>query len=409
MAPNLRSTLLALAAAALLGACQTTGPSKFSVGPDIDEGTPAAYEGVRLDVAIPVFDPGLPEDADELIEENIWPELRRTEANRFAVTLKETLAKTNVFGDVRVTPDAKGTADLYVMGVIEESNGEDIAIQIQVIDISGKQWMDREYDLRVKEGFWRDKQNENKDPYQPVFDEAAEDIAELVRRGDSEDLTTLRNLTEMRFGNTFSPETFGDHLEKRGNRVALKSLPAQNDPMYLRTKAIKVQEGLFMDQMQESYSSFYQRTNDSYLVWQKAAMPSAKAQREAETGAIVSGVLGVLSAVVGAAAVTASVDNADSGAAAAQYVGGLAGVLVGANLLEKASESSREAEYHAGRLSELSSTIDLEMSPQVVELGAETIELTGTAREQFREWRALLKRIYATEEVPAIQLSGDQS
>ena len=57
----------------------------------------------KLDVIIPVFDPGLPQDPDDYEDENIWPEIRRAEANRFAYKLKEKLDETGQFGSVRVT------------------------------------------------------------------------------------------------------------------------------------------------------------------------------------------------------------------------------------------------------------------------------------------------------------------
>jgi hypothetical protein len=60
-------------------------PSSSFLEPDITE---AIVTTPKLDVIIPVFDPGLPEDPDDYDEENIWPELRRAEANLFAYKLK---------------------------------------------------------------------------------------------------------------------------------------------------------------------------------------------------------------------------------------------------------------------------------------------------------------------------------
>ena len=56
----------------------------------------------KLDVIIPVFDPGLPEDLEDYEDENIWPEIRRAEANRFAYKLKEKLDETGQFGSQSV-------------------------------------------------------------------------------------------------------------------------------------------------------------------------------------------------------------------------------------------------------------------------------------------------------------------
>ena len=46
----------------------------------------------------------------------------------------------------------------------------------------------------------------------------------------------------------------------------------------------------------------------------------------------------------------------------------------------------------------------MEMGPRVVEFENETIELTGDAKEQFIQWRAFLKKMYAVEATPEKQL-----
>ena len=72
----------------------------------------------------------------------IWPELRRAESTKFALMMKRALENTEAFGAVRVVPNQNSTGDLYVLGKIDESTGEDIEIDIKVVDISGKTWLD---------------------------------------------------------------------------------------------------------------------------------------------------------------------------------------------------------------------------------------------------------------------------
>ena len=89
----------------------------------------------KLDIIIPLFDPGLPEDPTKYDDEGVWPELRRAESVRFAYKLKTALENTGAFGSVRATPDRTATGDLYVLGEIEESDGEDVEINLTVVDI----------------------------------------------------------------------------------------------------------------------------------------------------------------------------------------------------------------------------------------------------------------------------------
>ena len=47
--------------------------------------------------------------------------------------------------------------------------------------------------------------------------------------------------------------------------------------------------------------------------------------------------------------------------------------------------------------SELARSFESEAGTQVVEVEGRTLKLTGTAEEQYREWRRLLATIYAEE------------
>ena len=390
------STILAVALAALAGCAgtgTTTGPA---VGPRIDPpagATASPYQGVRLDVIVPVFDPGLPEDPDDYEKEGIWPELRRAEASRFAVALKQALQATGAFGDVRVSPDAEATGDLYVIGAIEKSDGQDIKIAVDVVDIGGTRWMRDRYKHRVKEYFWRNPRNAGKDPYQPVFDEVAGDIARLVKERSTEELTTLRHITEVRFARTFSEDAFAKYIEERSGRTTLTALPDRNDPMLERIRAIRVRDGLFMDRMQTHYAAFAQRTDTSYAAWQEHSLTEVKARNEARGTAIWQGALGAALAVGGVYAAVKGSRDYDAGA----ELVGIGSAIAGGVLIAKSLENSAEGKVHAEALSELGDSLDVEVAPQVVELEDTTVELTGDAREQFRQWRLFLKQVYAEE------------
>ena len=397
MRRNPSSAILATALAVLAGCATmgtTTGPS---VGP---RATPpagaadAAYQGVRLDVIVPVFDPGLPADPDDYEKEGVWPELRRAESNRFAVALKRALQDTQVFGDVRVSPDTEATGDLYVVGAIEKSDGQDVAIVVEAVDIGGRRWMRKRYRHRVKEHFWRDPRSAGLDPYRPVFDEAAADVAKLVGKRSTRELTELRHIAEIRFAKSFSDDGFAQYVDERGGRVTLAALPNPDDPMLARTRAIRVREGLFLDNMQTHYAAFAQRTDASHAAWQEHSLTEVKARNEARGKALVQGVLGAALAVGGAYTAIKGSRDYNPG----QEVAGVAAAIAGGVLISKSFQSSSEGKVHAEALSELGESLDVEVAPQVVELEGTTTELTGDAREQFRQWRSFLRRIYAEEQ-----------
>ena len=124
----------------------TSGPA---VGPALSQTIEQAEQAEKqaadaptrkLDIVVPTFDAGLAATKDG--DTPVWPELRRAEANLFAIELKNALERTEKFGAVRVTPDRSATAAIYVMGRIAESKGHQVEIDLAVADISGRDLVD---------------------------------------------------------------------------------------------------------------------------------------------------------------------------------------------------------------------------------------------------------------------------
>jgi hypothetical protein len=80
----------------------------------------------------------------------------------------------------------------------------------------------------------------------------------------------------------------------------------------------------------------------------------------------------------------------ESAARTAGAVGGTAAVLSGIKKFSDAKVAAQEVK-------ELATSFQSEVAPQVVELEGRTLRLTGTAEEQYREWRRLLGEIYREE------------
>lgn len=397
--------------ALLLGGCMTTAgqlggfiQDKFSssvdVGPaakPVDAKKGAGLSSTRLDVIIPVFDPALPEDPDDYEKRGIWPELRRFEANRFALNMKSALEDTEVFGAVRMAPDRTATGDLYVLGTIKESNGEDVAVLIEVVDISGKRWYKKTYKHRVKDAFHKNLRNKGKDPYQPLFVEVAEDIVELLRKKSTAQLEQLRNLTDIRFAASFSPASFDSYLEHKGGIITLNGLPDNNDRMFTRTRGIRVRDQLFIDRLQTHYQTFNSRISESYAIWQKESLTEIKAARQASRKALGETIIGgILIGLSVALAANTSHDSVVDGA--------VVGVAGGAALVYKGFQTRKEMKVHRDALAELGESIHLEIAPQIIEFEDETVELTGNAEEQFAQWREFLRRIYEQEKTPDVRI-----
>ncbi len=405
-----KSIAISIICAIFLSSCASAGGG-LSVGPSMSSSylkskvkEDPRVQKPKLDIIIPVFDPGLPNDPDDYEKEGIWPELRRAEAARFAYKLKLALEKTEAFGAVRVMPDATATGDLYVVGSIKESDGETVAIDIKAYDISGKKWFGKSFEHEVQKSFYSNIRNKGKDPYDPVFKKAAEQLVKELDYHAAKDLNKLQALTNLRFGANFSEQSFAPYMQVKRGITTLVAYPDDNDLMLKRVKAIRIRDQLFTDRMQPHYEQFNQSMDDSYNIWQKQSFTELAAKNQANremVGNALAGValigLSILSAVAG------SQSNSNAGYTAGT-TGAAVGGMVGAQLIQKSFQTSEEAKFHKEALAELGQSIDSEMAPQVVEFEKSTLKLTGSAKEQFAQWRSFLKTIYEQEATPDVQL-----
>ncbi|HCD06579.1 MAG TPA: hypothetical protein DEQ60_14785, partial [Methylophaga sp.] len=276
----------------VLTGCATTSGSAGDVktGPQLasaqDEPKEIPYQGIKLDVIIPVFSPGLSDKAADYEEEGIWPELRRAEANRFAYKLKTALDETGKFGAVRVAPNSTASGDLYTVGEIIESTGQEVEFRLNVVDASGKQWLNKTIDHEVNEGFYKNPRNDGKDPYDPAFAEAAQAIVDALLKQQQRELAQLQNIADLRFAASFNEQAFMEHLDTSGRQIKLVSMPSDADPMFERVKSVQVREQLFIDNLQQNYSAFSQQMDDSYLAWQEASAAEMQLRKEAKTKSI---------------------------------------------------------------------------------------------------------------------------
>ncbi len=389
-------TALALTIAILLTACAGTAavqtssaPAKTPLGINFadslnGQGWSERLTSERLDVIVALFDPNIPADADEYGTLEIWPELRRTESTRFAVALRDEIQKTDVFASVRTMPGTEASGDVFVRGKILKSDSESVEIWVQVHDISGARWMRNTYRHRIKEFHWQEFRQFGKDPYQPVFERVARDIERSLRRKSAKELAQIRAISEIQFASALSYEAFGYHLRVRNGRVNLVSLPPVDDPWLVRTRAARVLDGLLMDRLQDEYTDFVRRTNDSYVAWQEHSTVSAKAQREAQSRARKEA-LGEMIVLFDAA----PADSEDLGSAASS-----AAAAGGIKAMQDSFASSTEGEFHRENLIELGSDINFEAVPQVIQLENSTLDLQGDLKSQYQQWQTFLRQLY---------------
>jgi len=381
--------VMALSLVLLLGGCvvSETRPVEYKPATAAQSEVPSDQ---RLSVTIVEFDPGLPE-AEELSMDKLGvpPEVRKAESRYIAYHLKKTLEQTGQWGPVRVVPDERPGAELIVKGEILHSDGEVLEIDVRAQDATGREWIDRKYESRADSGTYSDAEVMDRDPFQNVYNQLANDLVAARANVDSDQLGAIREVAELRFAEDLAPNTFDGYLEKdrRGDYEIIR-LPATGDPMVTRMEAIRDRDLLFVDTLNEHYASFYREMEEPYDSWRKYSYDEALALRELKAAAR-------WRKLVGAAAVIGSVmmeqDSRTTQAASdVMLIGGL-------ELFRQGIQVGKEAKMQADVLAELGTSFGQEIQPAVVNVAGETRRLEGSAATQYAEWRKLLREIYEAE------------
>jgi hypothetical protein len=100
----------------------------------------------------------------------------------------------------------------------------------------------------------------------------------------------------------------------------------------------------------------------------------------------------LLGALLIAGAVVAGSRNANAARAIAPAM-----AVIGGQVFISGWNVSKEAEIHSAAIEELSESFGNEMQPVTMEFEGQQYELTGSAEEQFKKWKLLLRQIYFAE------------
>lgn len=396
----------------LLASCASTsgGGSSVPVGPGAQSESEAAAPLISpapylLDLAIAVLDPGLPEDEYAAIEDGIWPELRHAEANRIAWQLKVAADNSQSFSTVRVTPTASVSAEIYMVGKILKSNGEDLKFEIEVIDASGKTWYTEKYKYRTDTYWYENPRNLGKDPFAGLYVEPINDLIAYLKKKKPDYIARIEEISRLRFAQSFAPEAFDEYLEVKRGKVRLVGAPAEDDPMLLRTDAVRVRDKLFVESFQDHYAGFSNEMDEAYYLWQRDSGLQASAARKAKEAAAIKTAVGALLVVAGIVAMANAPTDKYGNADVVNVLGGTAAIVGGGVLIGSGIGSMKEARNHKEVLNELGKSINADVAPRVIEMDNTTTTLTGTAEEQFTQWREVLREIYEAESTPVGTIS----
>ncbi len=360
-------------------------------------------EAELLDVGIRVFDPGIPKniesDEEALAKKRIYPDLRRAEARYIPTLLRETLESTAQWGAVRVIPNTAEFVDVIVTGQVIDSNGGFLAIDVTATDAAGRVWIkDKRYSSLVDLGAYKTTASmKARDPFQNVYSEIANDLVVARDQLTALDRENIRKVASLRFAADLAPESMAGMTVKDSKGITqVVRLPADGDPTLGRIEKIRERDTAVVDTVNDYYASFHDSMEDSYGSWRQTSFTELEKEMRARSSARTRTVLGAAALIASIFAPNScgSYDyncrRIENAARSAGTMGGIAAILSG-------MKKYADARVHADALKELTQSFQSEVAPQVVEVEGHTLRLTGTAEDQYREWRKLLKQLYLEE------------
>ncbi|MBT8441707.1 MAG: hypothetical protein KJO76_04905 [Gammaproteobacteria bacterium] len=381
----LREAIIVLAFGVLAGCAGSTTVKYDEV--DAIQAEAEVPQAALLDVGILLFDPGVPEGQEEA-DGFVFPDVRRAEARFMPYHLKRTLEGTGLWGSIWVLPERSDAVDLIVWGRVDESNGLEVEVRIGAWDSTGKEWLNKKYKARVPEKAYSKYRDLSEDPYQNIYNEIANDLLAKRRSMSDKQLTTIRQVAELRFASDLVPAAFASHIEEDDGEYRVLRLPAVDDPMLARMRAVREREYTFVDTLNEYYAGLYYEMSPPYENWRKMSREETINYQELKRSARMRQLLG-LAAILGAVAYEAG-GGGNSAITNTAILGGIEGIRSGLG-------KSTEAKLHGESLRELGSSFEAETEPLLIEVEGQTRRLTGTAEEKYMEWRRLLREIFASE------------
>jgi hypothetical protein len=399
---TLKLLVAVVATSMALGGCVT---SETKPVPKIEpkQATVHIPEAELLDVGIRVFDPGIPKniegDDEALAKKRIYPDLRKAEARYMPTLLRETLESTAQWGAVRVIPNNAEFVDVIVTGQVIDSNGGFLAVDISATDAAGRVWIkDKRYSSLVDLGAYKTTASmKARDPFQNVYSEIANDLVIARDKLTSLDRENIRKVASLRFAADLAPDAMAGMTAKDKNGVTqVARLPADGDPTLARIERIRERDTAVVDTVNDYYASFHDTMEDSYGSWRQTSFNELEKEMRARSSARTRTVLGA-AALIASIFAPNSCGSYDYNCRRIENAARNAGTLGGIAAVMSGIKKYADARTHADALKELTLSFQSEVAPQVVEVEGHTLRLTGTAEDQYREWRKLLKQLYLEE------------
>ena len=383
--------LAAFAALALLSGCVVQDQRPL---PRIaaQKATTEIPESELLDVGVRLFDPNVPQDPKEQEEQMVFPDVRNAESRYIPVEIRDTLEGTGQWGQVRVLPRDGTNMDVYVDGRIVKSDGRELELDVTVSDSSGRTWYRKTYEAPADVRAYKETVSRPSDPFENLYNTLANDMLAARQKLTPAERTQLHDITTLRFDADLAPYAFAPYLAERKGQYTIVRLPAPDDPLLQRLDRVRERDYAFVDTLNEYYTNFAVQMDLPYTSWRKYSYEELETREQVEREALAKQLLGA-AAVIGGILASQSEENdtsAGQAASAAAVIGGIYAFKAG-------FDQRAEVKTHTESLKQLGESFQSEVQPMVVDVEGRTLQLQGSAEQQYEEWRRLLRELYENE------------
>ena len=336
-------------------------PPEAKVPLQISETGPRETEA--LEVGIAVLDAGTGGDSANNRREGVFPEVREAETRYLPYALRRTLVDSNQWGAVRVLPGEDPGYELLVTGEIIISDGSTLSLNLKARDSLDRVWIDKVYTLDAREDAYRESQRRQRRPFQDLYNEFANDLLAARQSRDDRDLGKIREVSSLRYATSLLPDAYAGYLQRDeiGQWQVLR-LPSEDDPMMARINQVRAKEYLFIDTSDEQYAALYTKMTPVYDLWRqflreqlayREAWEERLAEREKPKG--------------------------------------------GYHELKYNYNNYKWEKIQRQEMKILAEGFNNEVEPTTLTIEGSIVNLNGSLDQRYREWRRILRQIYAIE------------
>ena len=140
---------------------------------------------------------------------------------RSAHLIADAIRTRKLFDTVIVAPDTTTSADLYLLGQITRSNGEDLRIKLEMLDATGKAWIPKKlFKHRVPLGWHENNTHRNVGPFADLYENIAAAVEKrLIREAKRHADMVKRNQNRIAKGQSPEAQRCGEGCPDEGPRA----------------------------------------------------------------------------------------------------------------------------------------------------------------------------------------------